>query len=72
LVRIGTRRDASRPQLHDALRARPGAFLRRAIAVAFRVTDLDRIFSSGADFARKFDLTIDPTVMDELDRAVAA
>lgn len=36
-----------------------------------RVADLDRILSSGADFARKFDLMIDPMVMDELDHAIA-
>jgi hypothetical protein len=33
--------------------------------------DLDRILSSGADFARKFDLIVDQLVMDELDRVVA-
>jgi hypothetical protein len=35
------------------------------------VADLDRILSSGADFARKFDLTIDPMVVNELDRVIA-
>lgn len=37
-----------------------------------RVGDLERILSSGADFARKFDIAIDATVLDELDRVVAA
>jgi hypothetical protein len=44
---------------------------RSAHPAPLRVSDLDRILSSGADFARKFDLTIDPIVMDELDRVVA-
>lgn len=35
-----------------------------------RLADLDRILASGADFARKFDMTIDGAVMDELDRVV--
>jgi len=43
---------------------------RSAHPALLRVADLDRILSSGADFARKFDLTIDPIVMDELDRMV--
>jgi hypothetical protein len=44
---------------------------RSAHPAVLRVTDLERILSSGADFARKFDLTIDPIVMDELDRVLA-
>jgi hypothetical protein len=44
---------------------------RSAHPALLRVADLDRILSSGADFARKFDATIDPIVMDELDRVVA-
>jgi Core-2/I-Branching enzyme len=44
---------------------------RSAHPALLRIADLDRILSSGADFARKFDLTIDPAVMDELDRVVA-
>ena len=44
---------------------------RSAHPALLRVGDLDRILSSGADFARKFDLTIDPIVMDELDHVVA-
>jgi hypothetical protein len=31
-------------------------------------TDLERILSSGADFARKFDVTVDRAVLDALDR----
>jgi hypothetical protein len=33
-----------------------------------RLEDLDRILASGADFARKFDATVDTAVLDELDR----
>lgn len=44
---------------------------RSAHPALLRLADLDRILSSGAHFARKFDLTIDPIVMDELDRVVA-
>jgi hypothetical protein len=44
---------------------------RSAHPALLRVADLDRILSSGADFARKFDPTIDPIVMDELDRVLA-
>jgi core-2/I-Branching enzyme len=36
-----------------------------------RVADLDEILASGADFARKFDMTVDSRVMDELDRVLA-
>jgi hypothetical protein len=35
-----------------------------------RLADLEEILASGADFARKFDMTVDSRVMDELDRAV--
>ena len=34
--------------------------------------DLDALLASGTDFARKFDPTVDASVMDELDRVVAA
>jgi hypothetical protein len=44
---------------------------RSAHPAVLRVADLDRILSSGADFARKFDPTIDTTVMNQLDRVVA-
>jgi hypothetical protein len=68
---------------HTVLHAEPGLRLssdtrrftswpdRSAHPAPLRVADLDRILSSDADFARKFDLTIDPLVMDELDRVVA-
>lgn len=68
---------------HTVLHAEPGLRLssdtrrftswpdRSAHPAPLRVADLDRILSSGADFARKFDPTIDPIVMDELDRVVA-
>ena len=35
-----------------------------------RMTDLDAILASGADFARKFDETVDAAVLDEIDRRV--
>ena len=35
-----------------------------------RSADLERILASGSDFARKFDVTVDRAVMDELDRVV--
>jgi core-2/I-Branching enzyme len=35
-----------------------------------RLADLGEILSSGADFARKFDMTVDSRVMDELDRVI--
>jgi hypothetical protein len=44
---------------------------RSAHPSVLRVADLESILSSGADFARKFDLTIDQVVMDELDRVLA-
>ena len=68
---------------HTVLHAEPGLRLsndtrrftswptRSAHPAVLRVADLDRILGSGADFARKFDLTIDSTVMNELDRVVA-
>jgi hypothetical protein len=34
--------------------------------------DLERILASGADFARKFDSTLDSAVLDELDRVVGS
>lgn len=37
-----------------------------------RLADLERILTSGADFARKFDIMVDHGVMDELDRVVGA
>jgi Core-2/I-Branching enzyme len=37
-----------------------------------RLADLERIVTSGADFARKFDAGVDRAVMDELDALVAA
>jgi len=37
-----------------------------------RLADLERIVTSGADFARKFDAGVDGAVMDELDALVAA
>lgn len=43
---------------------------RSAHPALLTVADLDRILSSGADFARKFDLTLDRIVVDELDRVV--
>jgi Core-2/I-Branching enzyme len=43
---------------------------RSAHPAPLTVADLDRILGSSADFARKFDPTIDPVVIDELDRAV--
>ena len=36
-----------------------------------RLADLDRIVASGADFARKFDVTVDAAVLDALDAAAA-
>ncbi len=35
-----------------------------------RTADLDAVLASGTDFARKFDATADPAVLDELDRAL--
>ena len=35
-----------------------------------RLADLERVLGSGADFARKFDMTIDSAVLDALDRVV--
>jgi hypothetical protein len=67
---------------HTVLHAEPGLRLssdtrrftlwpsRSPHPAVLTVADLDHILSSGADFARKFDLTIDPIVMDELDRVV--
>jgi len=37
-----------------------------------RLADLERILGSGADFARKFDETVDAGVLDELDAVVGA
>jgi hypothetical protein len=35
-----------------------------------RLADLDAVLASGADFARKFDMTVDAAVLDEIDRRV--
>jgi hypothetical protein len=36
------------------------------------LADLEPMLASGADFAREFDETLDPTVLDEIDRRVHA
>ena len=67
---------------HTVLHATPGLRLRgearrftswtpgSAHPDVLRLADLERMLASGADFARKFDMTIDSAVLDELDRVI--